>query len=72
MQFTHRAQVVKGRSSNAIGEIICQNAEDLSARLLVMTANKRGGVGAFYEGSHVQYCLQNCSTTVLVWRPDWS
>ena len=72
MQFTHRVQVVKGLSSHAIGEIICQNAEELSATLVVMTANKRGGGGAFYEGSHVQYCLQNCSKTVLVWRPDWS
>ena len=70
MQAGCDVSILKAADSNFVGDIICQKAEELCAALVVMTASKPGGVAAYYDGSTIQYCLQNCGSTVLAWRPQ--
>lgn len=69
LQAQHKVMIVKTDSMSALGEVICQKAEEMAAALVVMPVTSRGGGTAHSEGSIVQYVVSNCHSAVLVWRP---
>lgn len=60
--------VEKHTSVNALGEIICEKAEQLGAALVILPAISKGSGATYFESNIAQHVVANCQAAVLAWR----
>ena len=67
MQADYKVTVMKGTSdTDSIAQIICHQAEQLGASLVVMAAHNKGRQVKYIVGTVTEYCTHHLGKTVLV------
>jgi nucleotide-binding universal stress UspA family protein len=67
--ITANIVLVKESKGHDIGQVVCQEAEKLSASPLVMYSHQKSRMEEFFLGSVSKYCATACKRPVLLVHP---